>query len=118
MQEQREGEGPFVSMGGLTVGLLEAGAYEGALGLMQQAVGLARTLPLTLQVFLLPLSSVYHALQQWQEARAALEEIEAIAERLNLGLTSLLPILTRLCLHWAVPGEWEAASRYAKGETS
>jgi DNA-binding SARP family transcriptional activator len=103
-----------ISRVGLTYGLLEAGAYEEALGLMQDAVALARPLPLTLQAFLIPLGSVYQALQQWEEARTALEETEAIAERLSLSLLTLLPLLTRLCRHSAVAGEWEAASRYAE----
>ena len=57
----------------LTYGLLEAGAYEEALGLMQQAVALARTFPLTFifQRLLTALGSVYQAVQQWEEARAA-----------------------------------------------
>src|SRR2546426_7080705 len=71
------------SMRYLTYGLLDAGAYEEALGLMQDAMALARTLPRTLifQRFLTALGSVYHALQQWEEARSTLEEAEALAER-------------------------------------
>jgi hypothetical protein len=57
------------SMRYLTYGLLDAGASEEALGLMQAAMALARTLPPTLifQGFLYGLSNVYHALQQWEE---------------------------------------------------
>ncbi len=52
----------------LTYGLLDAGAYEEALGLMQAAMALARILPPTLifQRFLYGLGNVYHALQQWE----------------------------------------------------
>jgi predicted ATPase/DNA-binding SARP family transcriptional activator len=104
----------ILSMGCLTYGLLEAGAYEEALGLIQQAIALARTLPLTifLQGLLTALGSVSHALQQWQEARGALEEAVAMAKA--LGLRHLrVSALSRLCMHYAVAGEWEAASRSA-----
>jgi len=58
-------------------------SVEEALGLMQAAIALARTLPPTLifQGFLYGLSNVYHALQQWEEARRAWEEAEAMTER-------------------------------------
>jgi DNA-binding SARP family transcriptional activator len=99
----------------LTDGLLDAGAYEEALGLMQQAVGLARTLPSTihLQRFLIALGNNYHALQQWDEAKAAFEEAEAMAERLDLE-TLRVPAPSRLCMYYALAGEWEAASHYAE----
>jgi predicted ATPase/DNA-binding SARP family transcriptional activator len=99
----------------LTHGLLDAGAHEEALGLMQQAVGLARTLPATIhfQRFLIALGYIYHALQQWDEAKAALEEAEAMAERLDLGPLRV-PALSRLCMHYALAGEWEAACHYAE----
>src|SRR5260370_36687892 len=60
----------------LTHGLLEAGAYEEALVLMQQALALARTLPPTMifQRSLIALRRAYQALQQWEEAQGALEE--------------------------------------------
>ncbi len=56
----------ILSMLSLTQGLLEAGAYEEALGLIQHAVALARTLPPTLnfQRLLPVLGSVYQAVQQ------------------------------------------------------
>jgi len=101
------------STGCLSIGLLEAGAYEEAFRLMQHAVTLARTLPLTVQGFVFPARSVYHALQQWDEALAALQEAEAIAERLD-HRRFRQTILTRLCMHYALTGEWEAASHYAK----
>jgi tetratricopeptide (TPR) repeat protein len=104
----------ILSMGCLTYGLLEAGTYEEALGLIQQAIALARTPPLTifLQGLLTALGSVSHALQQWQEARGTLEEAVAMAKA--LGLRHLrVSALSRLCMHYAVAGEWEAASRSA-----
>ncbi len=99
---------------GLTHGLLEGGAYEEALVLMQHAVALARTFPSTINLerVLTALGSVYHALQRWEEARSTLEEAEAIAERLGVGLLRV-PALSHLCMNWAVAGEWEAAYRYA-----
>ena len=102
------------SMRYLTYGLLDAGAYEEALGLMEHAMALARTLPPTfiLQRFLYGLGNVYHALQQWEEARSTLEEAEAVAETLDLGPLRV-PAISRLCMHYAEAGEWEAAYRYA-----
>ncbi len=98
----------------LTLGLLDAGAYEEALGLMQHGMALARTLPPTLLFhrFLTVLGSVYHALQQGEEARSTLEEAVAVAERLDLR-PFRVPTLSRLCMHYAEAGEWEAAYRYA-----
>jgi len=96
----------------LTQGLLEAGASEEVLGLTQHAMELARTLPPTInsQRLLTALGSTYQALQQWKEAQATLEE--AVAEMLDLR-PSLVPALSRLCMNYAVAGEWEAAYRYA-----
>ena len=103
-----------ISMTDLTYGLLDAGAYEEALVLMQDAVAPARTLPpvVNFQIFLTALGSTYQAMQQWEEAQAALEEAEALAERLDLGALRV-PALTRLCMHYTLSGEWEAAYRYA-----
>src|SRR5205807_6641105 len=97
-----------------TYGLLEAGAYEEALVLVQDAAALAWTLPPTLnfQSFLIALGSTYQTVQQWEEARKTLEEAEAVAETLDLGPLRV-PALTRLCMHYALVGEWEAAYRYA-----
>ncbi len=99
---------------GLTHGLLEAGAYEEALVLVQHAVALARTFPSTINLerVLTILGSGYHALQWWEEARSTLEEAEAMAERLGVGLLRV-PALSQLCMNWAEAGEWEAAYRYA-----
>ncbi len=98
----------------LTDGLLEAGAYEEALGLMQDGMALARTLPPTLsfQGFLTVLGRTYHAVQQWEEAHSTLEEAVAVAETLDLGLFRV-PALSQLCMHYVLAGEWEAAYRYA-----
>jgi DNA-binding SARP family transcriptional activator len=98
----------------LTPGLLVAGAYEEALVLMQQTMALARALPPTtiFQVFLTALGSVYHALQQWEEAHKTLEEAEAVAETLGLGPLRV-PALTRLCMNCVLAGELEQAYRYA-----
>ena len=98
----------------LTFGLLEAGAYEEALVLTQRAVTLARTLPPKQQLhrMLYALGSVYQAVQQWEEARVALEEAEAVAETVDLGPFHL-PALTRLCMRCALAGQWEQAYGYA-----
>ncbi len=98
----------------LTYGLLDAGAYEEALGLMQDAMALARTLPPTLifQRFLYGLGNVYHALQQWGEARRTLEEAEAVAETLDLGRLRVVT-LSQLCMNYAVAGQWAQAHMYA-----
>jgi len=98
----------------LAHGLLEAGAYEEALVLMQQTVALARTLPpiMTFQRFLIALGRTYQALQQWEEAQAALEEAEALAERLGLGALRV-SALSQLCMHYTLAEKWEAAYRYA-----
>ena len=102
------------SMRYLTYGLLDAGAYEEALGLMQDSMALARTLPptLILQCFLYGLGNVYHALQQWEEARSTLEEAEAVAETLDLGRLRVVT-LSQLCMNCAVAGQWGQAHAYA-----
>ena len=102
------------STNALTYGLLDAGAYEEALRLMQHTYTLARAFPPTIntQSFLIGLGSVYHALQQWEEARSTLEEAEAMAG--TVVLRSLqVSMLSQLCMHSAVAREWEAACRYA-----
>ena len=103
-----------ISTNNLTQGLLEAGAYEEALVLTQQTAALARTIPpaMSFQVFLTALGSTYQAVQQWEEARSTLEEAEAVAEMLDLGPLRV-PALSRLCMHYALVGQWEAAYRYA-----
>jgi tetratricopeptide (TPR) repeat protein len=99
----------------LTYGLLDTGAYEEALMLTQHAVVLARrTFPRVViwQDLLTALGSTFQALQQWEEARSILEEVEAVAETLGLGPYGV-PALSQLCVHYALAGEWEAAYRYA-----
>jgi len=98
----------------LAYGLLEAGAYEEALVLTQQAVTLARTFPLKLLLLLIlvALGSIYQALQQWEEAQAALEETLAVAETIGFRSARALA-LSRLCMNCALTGEWERAYRYA-----
>ena len=102
------------STNALTYGLLEVGAYEEALRLMQHTYALARAFPPTIntQSLLIGLGSVYHALQQWEEARSTLEEAEAMAGMVDLRSLQV-SLLSQLCMHSAVAGEWEAACRYA-----
>ncbi len=80
----------------------------------QRAVTLARTLPPKhhLHRMLYALGSTYQAMQQWEEAQAALEEAEAVAETVDLGPFHL-PALTRLCMNCTLTGQWEQAYRYA-----
>ncbi len=99
----------------LTFGLAEAGAYEEALALMQHAVTSAPTLALitpVLQALLTALGSVYQAMQQRQEAHRAFEETVAVPKGGDIRHFRV-SALSRLCMHSAVAGEWEAASRYA-----
>ena len=102
------------SMRFLTYGLLDAGAYEEALVLMQDAIALARTLPPTIlfQRFLYGLGRTYHALQQWEEARSTLEEAVDVAERLDLARLRVVT-LSQLCMNYAVAGQWDQAHMYA-----
>ncbi len=98
----------------LTQGLLDAGAYEEALVLIEHAVALARTLPLTVNFprLLTVLGSIYQAVQQWEEAHRTLEEAVAVAERLDLGPLRV-PLFSQLCMHYVLAGEWETAYSYA-----
>jgi DNA-binding SARP family transcriptional activator len=97
---------------GLACGLLDAGAYEEALALMQSTMALALTLPSTLIFQFIALGRTYHAVQQWEEARSTLEEAEAVAERLGLGFYHV-PTLSQLCMNCVVAGQWEQAHTYA-----
>src|SRR5262249_51257749 len=85
-QESKNGWIQINNRTNLTHGLLEVGAYEEALGLIQHPLALARPFPPTLifQRFLTALGRTYHALQQWDEARSMFEEADALAERLDL----------------------------------
>jgi len=98
----------------LTHGLLDTGADEEALGLMQHATALARTFPPTIVFYscLSTMGNVYLVLQQWEEARRTLEEADALAERFGLG-SYRIPALSRLCMHCTVTGQWTAAYQYA-----
>jgi DNA-binding SARP family transcriptional activator len=113
-QESKNDWAQVCSMFSLTFGLLEAGAYEEALVLTQRAVTLARTFPPKqhLHRMLYVLGSVYQAVQQREEARAALEEAEAVAETLHLGPFHL-PALTQMCMNCTLAGQWEQAYRHA-----
>src|SRR5947209_6735777 len=82
----------------LTSGLLDAGRYEEALVIMQQAVELTKTLPPTFNFYrlLTVLGSTYQALQVWEEAHQTLAEADTMAEKLSLKLY-LVPMVVRLC---------------------
>ena len=96
----------------LAYALLESGAYEEGLGLMHHTLALAQTFPQNLirYRFLICLGRAYHSLQQWDEARKTLEEVEKAA---YLIPNHVAPLLSQLCMHFAESGEWVAASRYA-----
>src|SRR5438132_11714195 len=96
------------SMHSLAYGLVDVGAYEEALELTQHAVTLARTFPLKLLLcfILATLGNVYQALQQWEEAQAALEEELAVAETIGFRSVHMI-VLSRLCMNCAVAGEWD-----------
>jgi DNA-binding SARP family transcriptional activator len=112
-QESKNVWAQVISARYLTFGLLEAGAYEEALELMLQTMALVRSFPtINLQRFLTALGSTYQALQQWEEAHSILEKTEAMAEALDRG-PSRVPVLSRLCMHYALAGQWEAAYSYA-----
>jgi len=98
----------------MTFGLVEAGTYEEAFGLMQQAMASAPPLVLThiLQGLLTAQGSVSQAVQQWQEAHRAFEEAVDVSKGGDFRHFRV-SALSRLCLHCAVTGEWEDASRYA-----
>src|SRR5258708_16083138 len=61
---------------------------------------------------LFALGGTYQASQQWEEARSTLEKAETLAERLDLG-PFRPPVLSRLCMHYAVAEEWDYAYTYA-----
>jgi len=113
-QETKNVWAHFIGTFALMHALLDTGAYEEALGLMQDIVAPGRTLPPTLlfQRFLTALERTYHALQQWEEARSILIEADAVAETLDLGRLQALS-LSQLCMNYGVTGEWEAAYHYA-----
>ncbi len=103
----------------LAYGLLDVGAYEEALELIQHTMALARTLPPTIsfQSLLRALGRTYQAVQQWEEARSTLEEALAVAETLDLRRIRV-PTLSQLCMNCALTGEWEQAYHYAVKATA
>src|SRR5260370_12476480 len=103
----------------LAYGLLDVGAYEEALELIQHTMALARTLPPTIsfQSLLRALGRTYQAVQQWEEARSTLEEALSVAETLDLRRV-LVPTLSQLCMNCALTGEWEQAYHYAVKATA
>lgn len=98
----------------LTSGLLEAGRYEEALAITQQAIELTQTLPPTFNFhrMLTVLGSTYQALQQWEEAHNTLTEAITMAAKLDFKLYAV-PIVSRLCMHSCITGAWEEAYTYA-----
>jgi DNA-binding SARP family transcriptional activator/tetratricopeptide (TPR) repeat protein len=118
-QESKNGWAYIYSTLCLAHGLLDAGAFEEALLLMQQTIAPARTLPPTIifQRFLIALGKTYQALQQWEETHRTLAEAEAVAETLDLGPLRV-SALSQLCMYYALAGEWEAAYRYALKATT
>ncbi len=81
---------------------------------MQQAMASAPPLLLThiLQCLLTVQGSVFHAMQQWQEAHRAFEKTVAVSKGGDFRHFRI-STLSRLCLCSAVAGEWEDASSYA-----
>ena len=102
------------SMSCLALGLVEEGAYEEALGYIQQAMASAPPVVLAhiLQCLLTAQGSVSQAVQQWQEAHRAFEKTVALAKGGDFRHFRV-SALSRLCLCSAVAGEWEDASSYA-----
>jgi predicted ATPase/DNA-binding SARP family transcriptional activator len=98
----------------LISGLLEAGRYEEALALTQQAIALTKILPPTLNFhrMLTILGSTYQALQLWEEAHNTLTEAVTMAEQLDFKGYAV-PIVSRLCLLACMVGAWEEAYTYA-----
>ncbi len=98
----------------LTYGFLDTGAYEEALVLTQNILPLAQTLPPTLifHQFLTALGGTYQAVQQWEQARSMLEEAIPEAE-MGVFKFYYVHILSRLCKHYGVAGEWGQARLYA-----
>jgi tetratricopeptide (TPR) repeat protein len=98
----------------LTSALLEAGRYEEALTIAQQAMELTKTSPSTFNFhrMLTVLGSIYQALQQWEEAHDTLREAVTMAAKLNIKVSSV-PIVSRLCMHYHATEAWEEANTYA-----
>jgi predicted ATPase len=98
----------------LISGLLEAGRYEEALAITQQAIALTKILPPTLNFhrMLTILGSTYQALQLWEEAHHTLTEAATMAVKLDFKGYAV-PIVSRLCMLACMTGAWEEAYTYA-----
>jgi tetratricopeptide (TPR) repeat protein len=51
-------------------------------------------------------------LQQWEEAHNTLTEAVTMAEKLDFKVY-VVPIISRLCMHYCITGAWEEANTYA-----
>ena len=100
--------------GCLALGLVEEGAYEEAIGYIQQAMTSTPpvVLPHILQCLLTVQGSVSQAVQQWQEAHRSFEKTVTVAKGGEFRHFRV-SALSRLCLCSAVAGEWENSSSYA-----
>lgn len=99
----------------LTFGLVEAGAYAEVSRLVQEVVAagpILALIPVVLQGLLTAQGRAYQAMQQWQEAYRIFEETIGVAKG-EYVTHFRVSALSRLCLHWAVAGEWEVAAGYA-----
>lgn len=117
-KESRAAWAQFDSSTWLTYALLEAGAYQEALTLIQQAITLVQADQNTLHSqfhvsnLRFALASTYQAMQQWEQARAIFAETLATAEGV-LPVWFCIPSFSRLCIHHALRREWEQAYYYA-----
>ena len=117
-KENRANWTQFYSSAWLTHALLEVGAYQEALELIQQAIKLAQTDQKTphsqvhFSTLHFALASAYQAMQQWEQARSIFEEMLTMTRGvLPAGLC--IPPFSRLCMHHALRGEWKQAHHFA-----
>lgn len=103
------------SMGYLACVLLEVGAYEEALLLMQRAQGMTDHLsPPIVRFFTLWISGMVHqTLLRQDEARAALEEAAALMDTALLQTHKALLVFPPLCANSTLMGERGQAYSYA-----
>jgi tetratricopeptide (TPR) repeat protein len=94
--------------------LQETGAYEEALGLLLQAIELARPYPVKTFFYTLHLmlGSAYQALQQWEEVQAVFDIVETNIEAVTVEPLRIF-LQSRLCMNAALTGQWEQAYHYA-----
>ena len=117
-KESRTAWAQFDSSTWLTYALLEAGSYQEALALIQQTIKLMKIDSNTLhgQIHLsnlrFALASTYQAMQQWEQARTIFEETFATTGGV-ISTWLYIPPFSRLCMHYALRGEWEQAYQYA-----